>query len=313
MKRIIALLLAAVLMMGLVACSGEKKEPEFEDEIEIEEDVDVKEDEDTAEESETVEVATEPPAPAKTMETDVVKVDGFYVDNSHQESDGSPLKMVYVFLTFKPSQSNFKVDSKYTDLVIGENTYSSDFYKNACKFTPSYYYSSFIEDIYVGTECKLALTFKVPEGDLQPGKDVTMSDSSFSLDGLLFSTDDLVVCESAEEIGSLADPEAYAEIAYMRELADEETTKKVQKLINGYYWQFYVTLGTSLTKYELEFYSPNEFEVRTPYLSNNGTYEVHNGYIFLYYYTSDTPVEIKYEFQDGDVALYCADAFSIYE
>ena len=294
MRKVFAFLLAVMMLFCCAACAAEEN----------------------PEKNNTEENKTEQPVetePEKVMETDSAKIDGFLVDESYTDTDGKPLKMVYLFLTLKAGDSNFNADSKYTKLQIGENTYESDFYKNACQFMPNYYYSSYIEDVFVGTEFKLALTFKVPEGDLAAGTDVTVSDTSVPVAGLRFSTDDLIKCDSAEAVGAKVDPEGCAEVAKSRELADEATAQKVRDGMNGYYWEFYVTLGTQVTKYELEFYAPNEFEVRTPYLSNSGTYEVHNGYIFLHYTTSDTPVEVRYEYANGEVSLYCSEAFGIYE
>lgn len=251
--------------------------------------------------------------PVKTMKTENAQIDGCFVDSSYADSDGKPLKMVYLFITFFESDKNYDVDAKYTDMKIGANTYSSDFYKNACDFMPNYYYSSYIEEIYVGSTCKVALTFKVPEGDLTSGKEITLFDFDMPLSGLCFSTDDIKWCANVEEIGKLADPSGYNEIAAKKEMADTATTNKVRNAVNGYYWEFYVTLGTSIYTYELEFFAPNEFEVRTPIGNNSGTYEVREGYIFLYYKTSTDPLEIPYEFNGGEIYLSCADAFSVYE
>lgn len=249
----------------------------------------------------------------KTMETDNARIDGCFVDSSYADSDGKPLKMVYLFITFFESDKNFDVDAKYTEMKIGANTYSSDFYKNACDFMPNYYYSSFIEEIYVGSTCKVALTFKVPEGDLKGNKEITLSDFDMPLSGLCFSTDDIKWCANVEEIGKLADPSGYKEIASQKEMADTATTNKVRDAVNGYYFEFYVTLGTSVNPYELEFFAPNKFEVRTPLGNNSGTYEVRKGYIFLYYKTSNDPLEIPYEFKNGEIYLSCSEAFGIYE
>lgn len=254
-----------------------------------------------------------PTTTTKTMETDSAKIDGCYVDTSYVDPDGKPLKLVYLFITFFESDRNYDVDAKYTNMKIGANTYSSDFYKNACDFMPNYYYSSFIEEIYVGSTCKVALTFKVPEGDLRGSKEITLSDFEMPLSGLCFSTDDIKWFASAEEIGKRVDPTGYNEIAAKKELADTATTNKVRNAVNGYYFEFYVTLGTSINPYELEFFAPNEFEVRTPLGNNSGTYEVRKGYIFLYYKTSNDPLEIPYEFKNGEIYLSCSEAFGVYE
>lgn len=286
MKKLISLLLATVLILSMAACAAQAPGGDLFD---------------------------EPTEPAKVLEDDKVKLDGFFVDNSYVDSEGKPLKLVFVYLTFKAGETNYKVDAKYTKMKIGENEYDSDFYKRSNPYTPNYYYSSYIEEIFVGKSCKLLLTFKVAEGDLVAGKDVTLSDSEMPVAGLRFSTDDLVVCENHEEIGKLVDPEGAAQIADKREEADKATVKKVRKAVNGYYWTFYVTLGTSPMKYELEFKSSNKFELRTPLLNNSGTYEVTKGYIVLNYKTGGDAIEIPYEFKNGEINLDCSTPFSIYE
>lgn len=252
-------------------------------------------------------------APGKVTATDYVTLDGFFVDNSYVDDDSAALKMVYVFLTINAKDTNLDVDCKYTALKIGSNSYDSDFYKGSCVYMPAYYYSSFIEDVYVGTEIKLALTFKVPEADLEAGKEVTLSDTSMPLSDLLFSTDDLVACESVEEIGQQVDPTGAAEEIEKHQVADEETTKQVRELMNGYYWSFQIAAGTSIMSNKIEFDDPNNFTVSSSIGSNSGTYEVLNGYIRITYTSNNHSVDIPYEIKDGDVHLSCNEAFSIYE
>jgi len=306
MKKLFAVLLALAMMLSCCAC-GKTEAPETETPAAQ------APTEAPATEAPETEAPTEAPTePAVALENEDARIEGIYVDLSYDEGDGSPLKMVYVFLTLSPAAQNTKADAKYSQLTIGANTYESDFYKRACTYMPSYYYSSFIEDVYVGTEFKVALTFKVPEGDLTGGKDVTLTDSTMPLNGLRLTTDAFVLCESAQAIGELVDTEACAQVVYAREPADDATTQKVAAAINGYYFTFYVSAGTSIMTYELEFWAPNNFELRTPILDNSGTYEVRNGYIFLTYPTGGDVVEIAYEFGD-DIILYCSEAFSIYE
>lgn len=301
MKKLFAILLALAMMLSCCAC-GKTEAPETETPAAQ-----------APTEAPATEAVTEPiTEPAVALENEDARLEGIYVDLSYDEGDGSPLKMVYVFLTLAPTAQNTSADSNLTALTIGANTYKSDFYKRACTFMPSYYYSSFIEDVYVGTEFKVALTFKVPEGDLTGGKDVTLTDSTMPLNGLRLTTDEFVLCESAQAIGELVDAEACAQVVYNREPADDATVQKVASAINGYYFTFYVSAGTSIMTYELEFWAPNNFELRTPILTNSGTYEVRNGYIFLTYPTGGDVVEIAYEFGD-DIVLYCSEAFSIYE
>ena len=306
MKKALSLILALMLCLSLCACGGQNtSEPT---------DAPTSEPTEAPTTEPTEAPTTVPTEPPIVLENDNVKVDGIFVNTSHQEEDGSPLKMVYVFLTVSAKDANLSVDSKYTKLTVGANTYESDFYKGSCQYMPNVYYSSFIEDVYVGTNIQLGLTFKIPEGDLTGSKDIVLSDSSIPMDGLKFTTDEIVFCNSVQEIGEIADPEGCAAEVQKHEPADEETTKKVRNCINGYYYTFYVSAGTSLMKYEIEFASPNEFEVRTPYLTNSGTYEVCNGYIILTYSNSGITLEIPYEWSDnGEVGLYLSEAFSIYE
>ena len=218
--------------------------------------------------------------------------------------------MVYVFLNVTAKDKNLSADSKYTEMTIaGTNTYKSDFYKDSCDFAPSYYYSSYIEEVYVGTD----LTFEVPEGDLTGSKEITFSDSAMPFDSIKMSTDDIVFCDSKEAVCEKGDPEGYAEESKKHAPADTATVNKVKKLINGYYWTFYVSTGQTVQTHEIEFYSPNKFEVRTNFGSNGGTYEVKNGYIYVTYSTNNRTYMIPYEFKDGDVELDCGSAFSIYE
>lgn len=246
------------------------------------------------------------------MKNDTINIDGIYVDKSYVDDEG-PLKMVYLFLTITAKDANVKADCKYTEMKIGDNTYKSDFYKHACEYAPSYYYSSFIEDVYIGETLKLVMTFKVPEAELTSGKDVTLTDDAMPFDDIKFTTEEIVFCESVEEVCEKGDPEGYAEEIVKHEPADEATVKKVKKEINGYYWTFYVSAGSSVQVQEIEFSSPNKFEMRTNFGSNGGTYEIKNGYIYVTYSTNNQTYKIPYEFEDGEIVLYCEEAFSIYE
>lgn len=248
------------------------------------------------------------------MSNENTTVEGVYVDSSYADDDNSSLKMVYVFLTVNATDKNLEVDSGYTSLTINDsNSYDSVFYKGACDYMPSYYYSSYIEDVYVGNNIKLALTFKIPEGDLSGGKSIEIEDSSIPFDGIAFTTDDLVFCDNPEKIGEQADPEGYAEYMDKFSPVDAETEEMVKEQMNGYYWEFYVSAGTTLQKREIEFYAPNEFEVRTSLGSNGGTYEITKGYIRVTYSTNNATYNIPYEFVNGELNLDCATAFSIYE
>lgn len=248
------------------------------------------------------------------MKNDNVSIDGLYVDNSYVDKDGSPLKMVYLFLTVTATDKNLQVDSKYLKMTFNDaNSYDSEFYKDTCTYAPSYYYSSFIEDVYVGNSIKLALTFKIPEGDLTGGKKITFTDSAIPVDGLKMTTDNIIFCKNVEEICEKADPTGYAQEMDKHAPADEATVKKVKAELNGYYWEFYVTAGTTVQAQEIEFMAPNKFEMRTKFGSNGGTYEVKKAFIYVTYSTNNATYKIPYEFKNGELILDCATAFSIYE
>ena len=237
-------------------------------------------------------------------------VEGLYVDTTYESDDGKIL--LYAAINVNAADKNLEVDAKYTPINIGENNYESEFYKGTCKYMPNYYYSSFIEEVPIGTQLKWALTWEVYEADLEAGKTITFGDSMFN--GIELVTDDVVTCEGIEAVGLLADPAGSAEIVEKSAPADEDTVKKVRNAINGYYFKFQVTVGTSLIEYELEFSSPNNFEVRSMGISNGGTYDVRNGYIYCTYPTNGHTIEVPYSFDaSGEIGLNCSAAFSIYE
>lgn len=290
MKKLIAMLLVLVFAMSLCAC-GAKTEGNKEG---------------GKDNAETAESAV--------MSNENVTVEGIYVDSSYTDGDDSSIKMVYVFLTVKATDENLVISSNCTYLTVNEsNTYDSAFHKYACDFAPSYYYSSFNEDVYVGNEAKLALTFEIPEGDLTGGKTITLENSSFPLEGIEFTTDEIVFCDSPENVGEQADPAGHAEAADKYLPADAETEAMVKEQINGYYWEFFVSAGTMVQRQEIEFFAPNEFEVRSSFGANGGTYEITKGYIRVTYSTNNETYNIPYEFVDGEISLDCNAAFSIYE
>ena len=287
MKKIMALLMAMIMVFSFASCGNEEPEEIVEEPV-----------------------IEEPAEPEFSSENDYVKIEGICVDNSYVDSEGSPLKMVYLFYTLNANETNLEIDSKYTDLTINDtNTYESDnFVAEACKYMSGYYYSSYIEDVYMGTSIKVAATFKIPEADLAPGRVITLSDHQIpDLSGIRISTNDIIFCSDAKEVAKVMDPEGYADYEYKCLEADEATAKAVKKCINGYYWWFYV----NSTYYELEFYSPNKFEVRTSFGNNSGTYSVRNGFIFCTYPSNGYTVEIPYELVGGDIKLHTTEAFDV--
>ena len=285
MKKLATLLAAAALMLSLAACgnnAGTPSSPEPD--------------------------ANEP----ETVGNEYITIDGICVDDSYQDDEGSPLKLVYVFYTLNATGENLQIDSNYMDLTAESgNAYESEYYPDdasACDFTPNYYYSSYIEDVYTGTSIKVAATFKVPEADLEAGKTITLSDSQIPAEEPLeVSTDIIQHFAGGDEIAQAMDPEGYAAEMDLRTDADEETAAQVKSLINGYYWQFYV----NNMYYEVEFWADNNFQVRTSIATSNGTYTVKKGYIFCTYPDTGYTVEVPYTLTDGNIELDLTDAFDV--
>lgn len=240
-----------------------------------------------------------------------ITVNAICVDDSYVDKDGSPLKLVYLFYTIHADSANLKIDSKYTQMRIGENTYESDNFADvaaACKYTINYYYGSYIRDVYVGDSMNVIATFYIPEGDLEPGKTVTLADSQIpGVERLVLSTDEFMHYGNSEDIAMAMDPEGYERSMYAREEADSATAQKVKSQLNGYYWSFYV----NSTSYKLEFWNPNNFSVTTAFGSNSGTYSVRNGFIFCTYPDTGYTVEIPYTLEDGDLDLDTIAGFDV--
>lgn len=194
-------------------------------------------------------------APEEVTAVDNMEVTGLYVNDSYIDDESDQLKLVYLFYTVKATDKNLKAFSKSTDMKIGENVYTSEHNPGARSYASSFYYSDFIEDVYVGSELKVLETFEVPVGDLEVGKEITLrNDRTPGIDNLKLSTDSIVHLDSAEAIAQNADPEGYASEMQKHEPADAEATARVQSAINGYYWKYAPALGTSITMYKTEFF-----------------------------------------------------------
>ena len=124
----------------------------------------------------------------------------------------------------------------------------------------------------------------------------------------------IVFCNNVEELCEKADPTGCAEIKDKFTPADDATVSDVKEQINGYYWTYYVSAGTSVQKQEIEFWDPNNFEVRSSFGANGGTYEITKGYVCVTYSTNNKTYNIPYEFDEtGEILLDCEEAFNIYE
>ena len=297
MKKLTASLLAAVLALSLAACAGESGGSAA-----------------TTSPSAVPTPSPTPSGPQEVTATSCLTIDAICVDDSYVEEEGSPLKMVYLFYTLTAADENLSIDSKYTDMTInGTNTYESDHFASAaaaCEYTGSYYYSSYIEDVYVGSSLKVAATFKVPEGDLAAGRSITLADDQIpDAEQILMSTDDLQRFATPEELAQAIDPDGYAAEMANREPADAQTTSLVKSQINGYQWSFYV----NNMSYSIEFWADNNFQLSTGLgTSNSGTYTVQKGYVVCTYPgMEDTPVRIPYTVTNGEVDLDVVAGFDV--
>lgn len=244
-------------------------------------------------------------------ETDYVRINGIYVDNSYENKENDKLKMVYVFYDAFTNAENLSISSKSSKLTInGVNTYSSEHYSGACDYMESYYDSDYIEHVYVGDSLKVVSTFKVPSGDLAAGRSLAIEPYGIpDADKLKLTTDDIIFCDSKEEIAQAVDPDGYASYTEKYKVADEETTEKVKEAINGYYWDFYV----NNISYEIEFMKPNKFELRVAALgvSNSGTYVVRNGFVSVTMESNNNTVDIPWTWGDDDIDLDVCAAYDV--
>lgn len=249
--------------------------------------------------------------PSTVTETDTVTIDGLYVDDSYVNEENDQLTLLYLLYTLHPEEENLEISSSGTTLTINyKNEYQSERRIGACTYLASYYYSDFIEDVYMGSELKVVETFEVPSADLEAGRSITIENHHVEdFDEILLSTDDIAHCESAEQLAQTADPEGFAEAQRLREPADEATATTVRNAINGYYWSFF----TNNTSYRIEFFAPNNYTLSTMGLNTTGTYQVTNGFVVCTNDATGAVNELPYTLSDSGVELDPATGFSVYE
>lgn len=258
--------------------------------------------------------AIEQEAPEKASivtETNTATIDGLYVNEGYVNEENNQLKLLYLFYTLHPEDENLEISSVGTKLTINDkNAYDSERHIGSCKYMAGYYYSDFIEDVYMGSTLKVAETFEVPAADLESGRTITLENPHVEdFDEILLSTEDITHCESAEEIAKTADPDGYAKAQRLREPADEETTATVSNAINGYYWSFF----TNNTSYRIEFFAPNSYQLSVMGIDTTGTYQVTNGFVICTNGTTGAVNELPYTLNGSNVELDPATGFSVYE
>lgn len=239
-------------------------------------------------------------------ETDYMTIDGVYVDNSYSTKDNENMRFLYIFYTAHTKDQNLKIDSKSMNLKINDsNTYKAVRSKRESRYLRNYYNGAYLKDVYVGEEVKFVETFEVPEGDLEAGRNISISKSQIpDADKVRLTTDEIIFCDSPEEVAEKADPEGYEEEMWALEDADNEVVAAVKEEINGYQWD----VNANNMKYQIEFWEPNEYELRTSFNTSGGTYEVKNGYIIC---TNDIDgkIEIPFTYENGEVKVDVISAF----
>lgn len=250
------------------------------------------------------------------FENDYIKINGIYVDESYEDEN---LELVYLFYTLNSNDKNLDISSSTLKITINDkNEYSPVLEKDFIPKYTDFYYSNIIKKIYVGNEYKMCSTYKIPKGDLVDSKPISLNNSYNKLylddlDKIKFTTNDIKVKSNFEEIAKDLDNSVY-ETRYNEEQdklasVDSSTESKVKKDINGYYIEGYVNVGTTLSKYKIEFESPNKFIVSNSYgLSNNGTYIVKKGALILNYSTGKSNV-LYYSYDNGDISVNLNEAF----
>ena len=242
-------------------------------------------------------------------ETDVITVDGMYIDESFVDEENAELRRVYLFYTLHPEEENLQVSSAYTtELTINDtNTYMSEIYPYACDWMGSYYYSSTVEDVTLGSELKVATVFEIPEADLEEGRSITLSNSDIpSIEEIKLSTDDIVRCESAEAIAQEADPDGYAAEQQRREPADAATTERVNNAVANYeFYEYYGSLS-----WRTQFMPPDRFVTYANGTEVTGSYVVTNGYFKLTNDSNGAVVWIPYSWNDnGGISVSLSDGY----
>ncbi|MBR6897508.1 MAG: hypothetical protein IKN24_04985 [Lachnospiraceae bacterium] len=319
-KQFIFLLLVMILTFTLTSCnsrmansSSTESFPDGESKKENEE-IGVTTSEHSVVETDKPE-PTSSATPQVVKKTDHMKILGICVDDSYKDKNNGSLKLVYLFYEFIATDKNLSIDSVYTKMTIGEkNTYESKHYSttaSALVYMPNFYYSTYIENVYLGNSINVAATFYIPSGDLVKGKTITISDSQIpDCNKILFYTDDIQFFNNPEDIAKKIDSKGYNETIKAFKEANSNTTQLVKSLVNGYYWWCYV----NNIYYEIEFWEDNNFEVRTGLgTTAQGKYSVRNGYLFCTYSTNGRELRIPYQLVNGDIELQFADALDAFD
>lgn len=246
-----------------------------------------------------------------TWKTDHMQVEGLFVDESFVSDTSPDLTMLYIFYTASTQDENLKLYSKDAVLTVnGTNSYTSAHSMGAGRYMPNYYYSNYVENVYVGGSLKVMETVMVPKGELTPGRTLTFSKSAVpDSKAISLMTDDIVFCADNQKIARIIDPDGYAKAVYALTEADSDTKARVKKAINNYYWTFYV----NNISYKIEF-SGDSYTLSTSLgTTTKGSYTVLNGYVRITNSTTDAINYIPYTWGATDIDLDVVAGFDLNE
>ena len=234
--------------------------------------------------------------------TETLNVDGVYVDTAFESSDD---KMpIYVFLTVKATEEDISLYSKNVTLTFDDgSSYDSEFFSSLNAHQEKYYYSEYVEHLYGGETGYLALTVRVPMSRLDAAKSFTIEAGQIpGIEKLRIGTKDVVRLEGDEAVCSQADPEGYAHNMTLREPAGEERAEAVEENLTGRYW--IVSLADGAGTCRVSFGEDRTFGVTLLGVTNSGTYDIREGYLYCSYDGHTYPLQIPYTLDEyGKVDL----------
>lgn len=242
------------------------------------------------------------------LNNSTITIDGIYLNNEYTDDDN--LHQVILFYTLNPKEKNIKISSNTITLKINDNEYEPIANETTPNLT-QYYYSEYLEDVYIDNILKVAAIFKIPDGDLQKGKEITFIDLNEYTEGIKLKTDNIKQMDNLTSISLDIDKEYTSkrqeeENQKLTEV-DTETSNKIQKELNGSYIEFDAFVGQAYTKYKLEFFEPNKFQVTSKIsgasLTNEGTYRITKGYIILHYDTNNKNIYAPYNYENEEITM----------
>ena len=256
--------------------------------------------------AETASGTSEKGQDAIVTETDYMTIEGLYVDDSYSTEDNENIRFLYVCYTAHTKAENLSIDCKSMNLTVNDtNTYKAARSKKETRYMRNYYNGAYLKKVNIGDEVKFVETFEIPRAELDPGRSIRISKSQIpDSDKIRLRTDDIVFLDSPEKVAETVDPEGYEKEKWALEDADDEVTSAVKNEINGYQWEVKV----DKFNYVIEFWEPDNYELRTSFNTSGGTYVVKNGYIVC---TNDSggTIEVPFTYEDGNVKVDSVSAF----